>query len=223
MRKTSVVVVDDHQVVCAGLRSMINAQPDLGVVGEATSGKEALEKLKETSADVMLLDLYLPDMSGLDVLRILRKSPAGKDLPIIMATAKSESSDIVEALDAGANDYVVKPLDVPVVIARIEAQLRARVQPPVPELPPIEPSTDTVLAGKYLLESMIGAGAFGSVFRARHLGLDHRVAVKVLRADAAGSAESAQRPEARARSRRRRRRATEAGEAEAFMKGGKFF
>ncbi len=46
MRKTSVVVVDDHQVVCAGLRSMINAQPDLGVVGEATSGKEALEQLK---------------------------------------------------------------------------------------------------------------------------------------------------------------------------------
>ena len=51
---------------------MINAQPDLGVVAEATSGKEALEKLKETSADVMLLDLYLPDMSGLDVLRYAR-------------------------------------------------------------------------------------------------------------------------------------------------------
>ena len=49
MRKTSVVVVDDHQVVCAGLRTMINAQPDLGVVAEATSGKEALEKLKETA------------------------------------------------------------------------------------------------------------------------------------------------------------------------------
>jgi serine/threonine protein kinase len=63
----------------------------------------------------------------------------------------------------------------------------------VAELPPIEPATDTVLAGKYLLESMIGAGAFGSVFRARHLGLDHRVAVKVLRADAAGTGESAAR------------------------------
>jgi YesN/AraC family two-component response regulator len=74
MRKTSVVVVDDHQVVCAGLRSMINAQPDLGVVAEATSGKEALERLKETSADVMLLDLYLPDMSGLDELRYAPRS-----------------------------------------------------------------------------------------------------------------------------------------------------
>ena len=74
----------------------------------------------------------MPGLSGLDVLRILRKTPAGKDLPVIMATAKSDSTDIVEALDAGANDYVIKPLDVPVVIARVEAQLRTRAAAPPP-------------------------------------------------------------------------------------------
>ena len=110
-----------------------------------------------------------------------------------MATAKSDSTDIVEALDAGANDYVIKPLDVPVVIARIEAQLRSRPTAPSPEAAAAEPTTDTVLAGKSLLESVIGSGAFGSVYRARHLGLDHRVAVKVLKAGSASSPEAAER------------------------------
>jgi len=184
----TILVVDDSEINRDMLRRRLEKK-GYGVV-VAENGEQALELCAREPIDLVLLDVMMPGLSGLDVLRILRKSPAGKDLPVIMATAKSDSTDIVEALDAGANDYVVKPLDVPVVIARIEAQLRLRVPPPVPDLPPLEPVSDTVLAGKYLLESMIGSGAFGSVFRARHLGLDHRVAVKVLRADAAGSAES---------------------------------
>jgi CheY-like chemotaxis protein len=184
----TILVVDDSEINRDMLRRRLEKKGYRVVVAE--NGEQALELCAREPIDLVLLDVMMPGLSGLDVLRILRKSPAGKDLPVIMATAKSDSTDIVEALDAGANDYVVKPLDVPVVIARIEAQLRLRVPPPVPDLPPLEPVSDTVLAGKYLLESMIGSGAFGSVFRARHLGLDHRVAVKVLRADAAGSAES---------------------------------
>ena len=69
-----------------------------------------------------------------------------------------------------------------------EAKLRGRPAAPAPEAPPEAPTTDTVLAGKYLLESVIGSGAFGIVYRARHLGLDHRVAVKVLNAAASASA-----------------------------------
>ena len=187
----TILVVDDSEINRDMLRRRLEKRGYRVV--EAENGETALELCAREAIDLVLLDVMMPGLSGLDVLRILRKSPAGKDLPVIMATAKSESTDIVEALDAGANDYVVKPLDVPVVIARIEAQLRQRVAPPLPELPPVEPATDTVLAGKYLLESMIGAGAFGSVFKARHLGLDHKVAVKVLRADAAGSADSAAR------------------------------
>ena len=186
----TLLVVDDSEINRDMLRRRLERKGYRVITAE--NGEQALELVSRESIDLVLLDVMMPGLSGLDVLRILRKTPAGKDLPVIMATARSDSTDIVEALDAGANDYVIKPLDVPVVIARIEAQLRGRATPP-PEAAPAEPTTDTVLAGKYLLESVIGSGAFGSVYRARHLGLDHRVAVKVLKAGSASSPEAAER------------------------------
>jgi serine/threonine protein kinase len=187
----TLLVVDDSEMNRDMLRRRLERKGYRIITAE--NGEQALELVAREAIDLVLLDVMMPGLSGLDVLRILRKTPAGKDLPVIMATAKSESTDIVEALDAGANDYVVKPLDVPVVIARVEAQLRTRAAARPPEPAAAEPTTDTVLAGKYLLESVIGSGAFGSVYRARHLGLDHRVAVKVLKAGSASSPEAAER------------------------------
>jgi CheY-like chemotaxis protein len=188
----TLLVVDDSEINRDMLRRRLERKGYRVITAE--NGEQALELVSREAIDLVLLDVMMPGLSGLDVLRILRKTPAGKDLPVIMATARSDSTDIVEALDAGANDYVIKPLDVPVVIARVEAQLRSRTA----TAPPLqgaaaEPTTDTVLAGKYLLESVIGSGAFGSVYRARHLGLDHRVAVKVLKAGSASSPEAAER------------------------------
>ena len=91
------------------------------VVLTAESGQRSLEIIEAQRVDLVLLDVMMPGLSGLDVLRILRESPATKDLPVIMATAKTESEDIVEALELGANDYVTKPLDFPVVLARVQA------------------------------------------------------------------------------------------------------
>ena len=189
----TLLVVDDSEINRDMLRRRLERKGYRVITAE--NGEQALELIARESIDLVLLDVMMPGLSGLDVLRILRQTPAGKDLPVIMATAKSDSTDIVEALDAGANDYVIKPLDVPVVIARVEAQLRSRATPPPPEAAAssAEPTTDTVLAGKYLLESVIGSGAFGSVYRARHLGLDHRVAVKVLKAGSTSSPEAAER------------------------------
>jgi serine/threonine protein kinase len=94
--------------------------------------------------------------------------------------------DIVEALSLGANDYVTKPVDFPVALARIRAHLgireaaQAAAAPAVEPLNPAQAVPGTVLAGRYRLDSLIGGGSFGTVFRAHHLELDREVAVKVL-------------------------------------------
>ena len=81
----------------------------------------------------------MPGLSGLDVLRRVRETHPPSALPVVMVTARTESEDIVEALELGANDYVTKPIDFPVVLARVKAQLRMRTRRPAaptePQLP----------------------------------------------------------------------------------------
>jgi class 3 adenylate cyclase len=92
-------------------------------VAVAASGREALQMLVDQPFDLVLLDIMMPEMSGFDVLKILRERHSAAKLPVIMATASDQSRDIVEALTLGANDYVTKPLDFPVVLARIQTHL----------------------------------------------------------------------------------------------------
>jgi class 3 adenylate cyclase len=90
---------------------------------EAADGFKALEWLANHHCDLVLLDIMMPGMSGIEVLEKVRETRDGTELPIIMATAKDTREDIVGALSLGANDYVTKPLDFPVVLARVNAQL----------------------------------------------------------------------------------------------------
>lgn len=89
----------------------------------AGNGHEALAWINSNHADLVLLDIEMPDLNGLDVLINLRKTYTQAQLPIIMVTGKACSEDIVTALAAGASDYVTKPIDFPVVLARIQTQL----------------------------------------------------------------------------------------------------
>ncbi len=90
---------------------------------QAGSGRSALDWINAHRVDLMLLNLEMPDMSGLDVLKTLRKTYTAVQLPIIMVADKAGSDDVAAALGAGANDYVTKPIDFPVVLARIQNQL----------------------------------------------------------------------------------------------------
>ena len=90
----------------------------------AEDGSRAIELVRQRPFDLVLLDVLMPGLSGLEVLRELRQSHPATELPVIMATALSESGDVVEALRLGANDYVSKPLDFPVVLARIQRNWR---------------------------------------------------------------------------------------------------
>ena len=89
----------------------------------AVDGPHALALAEARDFALVLLDIEMPRVSGLDVLRVIRQRRSASELPIIMVTARQESADIVEALNSGANDYVTKPVDMPVALARIQAQL----------------------------------------------------------------------------------------------------
>jgi adenylate cyclase len=120
------LVVDDNEMNRDMLSRRLSSRKY--AVDVAEDGAKALEKIAASSFDLVLLDVMMPGISGLDVLRTLRKTYSMADLPVIMATAKDQSEDIVEALKLGANDYVTKPLDFPVVLARVQTQLTLKRQ-----------------------------------------------------------------------------------------------
>jgi diguanylate cyclase (GGDEF)-like protein/PAS domain S-box-containing protein len=92
-------------------------------VETAADAPEALDCLRRREADLVLLDSMMPGMSGLELLRLLRATYTAEQLPVIMVTAISSSEKVVEALNAGANDYITKPIDFAVALARIQSQL----------------------------------------------------------------------------------------------------
>jgi DNA-binding response OmpR family regulator len=93
------------------------------VVGVAEGAQQLLQRTKRDGTDLVLLDIEMPEVSGLEALKTLREAYSPIELPIIMVTAKNQSEDIVKALDLGANDYLTKPVDFPVALARIATQL----------------------------------------------------------------------------------------------------
>ena len=95
-------------------------------VDRASSGGEALRHLDKTQVDLVLLNHHMPEPTGMEVLRRLRATHTSSELPVIMVTALNDTGTVVEALNIGANDYVTKPLDFEVALARIRAQLSRR-------------------------------------------------------------------------------------------------
>jgi diguanylate cyclase (GGDEF)-like protein/PAS domain S-box-containing protein len=92
-------------------------------VGTAESTRQLEERIRQDDVDLVLLDIEMPGISGLDALQLLRETYSPIQLPVIMVTARNESADIVKALELGANDYLTKPIDFPVALARINTQL----------------------------------------------------------------------------------------------------
>ena len=94
----------------------------------AASGNEALRRVRAEIPDLIVLDLMLPDIDGLDVTRSLKNDLNTKDIPIVMLTAKGEEADIVIGLELGADDYITKPFSPRILVARIRAVLRRNIQ-----------------------------------------------------------------------------------------------
>ncbi len=117
----SLLVVDDNEMN----RDMLSRRLTRSGynVTVAANGEQALEKAERQTFDVVLLDIMMPGIDGLEVLKRLREKHSATDLSVIMATAKDETDDVIDALRLGANDYVTKPLNFPVVLARVETQM----------------------------------------------------------------------------------------------------
>jgi len=130
MTSAKILVVDDAPQVRRVMRASLTAQGY--TVFEARNGEEALERLRETPPDLILLDVNMPGMDGFAACREVRRTSA---VPIIMLTVRNAERDKVAALDAGADDYVVKPFGMPELLARIRAALRRTAQ--AEELPPL--------------------------------------------------------------------------------------
>ncbi len=92
----------------------------------ADNGYKALEMIRATKFDLVLLDIMMPGLSGLELLPLIRETYSLAELPIVMATSKDQSDDIVEGLRRGANDYVTKPIDLPVLLARLNIHLQLK-------------------------------------------------------------------------------------------------
>jgi DNA-binding NarL/FixJ family response regulator len=120
-----ILLVDDHPIVRQGLRTLLEGHSDWEVIGEASDGAEAVEKAKNLSPDVMVLDVTMPRMNGLEACRLLRRqSPA---LEILFVTQHDSPQMMREALEAGARGYVVKSNAARDLLAAVEAVSQHRV------------------------------------------------------------------------------------------------
>ena len=120
--KKQILCVEDE----AGIRNMIrfSLEREGYQVIEAADASQARAKAAESVPDLMLIDWMLPDLSGPELIKRFRRDPLTSDIPIIMLTAKAEEEDLIHGLDAGADDYLVKPSSLKTLNARIKALLR---------------------------------------------------------------------------------------------------
>ena len=120
-----ILVVDDDPQIRRVMRSTLTAQGY--EVGDARTGQEALARLRSESYDLVLLDMNMPGMGGMETCLAIRSD---SDVAIIMLTVRNTEKDKVDALDAGADDYVTKPFSTPELLARVRAALRRTPRTP---------------------------------------------------------------------------------------------
>jgi len=120
--KTHVLIVEDEGPLAEMLR--YNFEKEGFQVSTARDGEEALTMIEEAPPDLVILDWMLPQVSGLEVCRQIRRKPDTRDLPVIMLTARGEEADRVRGLEGGADDYITKPFSPGELVARMRAVLR---------------------------------------------------------------------------------------------------
>jgi DNA-binding NarL/FixJ family response regulator len=122
-----ILLVDDHPIVRQGLRTLLEGRPGWEVVGEASDGVEALEKVESLQPDVVVLDVTMPRMNGLEACRLIQRKPKASSLEVLVVTQHDSPQMMREALDAGARGYVVKSNAARDLLEAVEAVSQHRV------------------------------------------------------------------------------------------------
>lgn len=122
--KKKILVIDDEPNIVQTLQDRLEMNEYR--VFTAHNGREGLDKFEREKPDVILLDVIMPVMDGLEMLETLRKRPDGQDVSIIMLTARSQTQDIARANACGIDDYIVKPFDLSELLAKIESVVEHR-------------------------------------------------------------------------------------------------
>lgn len=105
----SLLIVDDHPLFRKGVRYLVNMVPGFTIIGEASNGQEGIDLAQTLAPDMILLDLHMKDMSGIDVLKVIKAS--GLDCRVVMLTVSDQTEDLVAALRAGADGYLLKEME----------------------------------------------------------------------------------------------------------------
>lgn len=127
MAQEKILLVDDEEDILELLSYNLKRE-GYKTIGVAT-GEEALKRIEMDTPDLMILDLMLPGVDGLEITRILKSNRETAGLPIIMLSAKGEESDVVAGLELGADDYITKPFSPRILIARVKAMIRRDTKP----------------------------------------------------------------------------------------------
>ena len=135
MANERLLVVDDEEDILELVR--YNLQKEGYQVCCATSAEYALQQIKVELPDLIVLDLMLPGMDGLDLCKVLKRNPATEHISVLMLSAKGSEADVVSGLELGADDYIAKPFSPRVLVARIKNVLRRKREAPTQESEPV--------------------------------------------------------------------------------------
>lgn len=147
MAKESILIIEDEEDILELLKHTLSKEGyELKGV---TSGEEGLKQARAALPSLIVLDLMLPGLGGLDVCRLLRGDPKTMHIPIVMLTAKGEEADIVTGLEMGADDYITKPFSPRILLARLRTVLRRKSAQPVDETDTVKIHEITILPGRH--------------------------------------------------------------------------